>query len=54
MYYQNIMTNDILIIDDNSDIRELISGILKDQGFIVREAANFDQALLEIKKKYQT
>ena len=45
------MTNEILIIDDNSDIRQLISGILKDKDFIVREAANFDQALLEINKK---
>ena len=46
------MANEILIVDDNSDIRKLISGILKDKGFIVREAANFDQALLEIKKNY--
>jgi len=45
------MTNEILIIDDNSDIRQLISGILKDKGFTVREAANFDQAMLEINKK---
>ena len=45
------MTNEILVIDDNSDIRHLISGILKDSGFIVREAANFDQAMLEINKK---
>ena len=45
------MTNEILVIDDNSDIRQLISGILKDKGFIVREAANFDQAMLEINKK---
>lgn len=45
------MTNEILVIDDNSDIRKLISGILKDKGFIVREAANFDQAMLEINKK---
>jgi len=45
------MTKEILVIDDNSDIRQLISGILKDQGLIVREAANFDQALLEINKK---
>ena len=27
------MTKEILVIDDNSDIRQLISGILKDQGF---------------------
>ena len=45
------MTKEILVIDDNLDIRKLISGILKDQGLMVREAANFDQALLEINKK---
>ena len=45
------MTKEILVIDDNSDIRQIISGILKDQGFTVREAANYDQAVLEIKKK---
>ena len=45
------MTNEILVIDDNLDIRLLISGILKDNGYAVREAANFDQALAEINKK---
>ena len=45
------MTKEILVIDDNLDIRQLISGILKDKGFSVRQAANFDQAMLEIKKK---
>ena len=45
------MANEILVIDDNLDIRVLISGILKDKGFVVREAANFDQALIEIDKK---
>ena len=45
------MTKEVLVIDDNSDIRELISGILKDQGLTVREAANYDQALFEINKK---
>jgi len=45
------MSKEILVIDDNTDIRQLISGILKDKAFIVREAANYDQALLEIKKK---
>ena len=45
------MNNEILIVDDNSDIRLLISGILKDKGFFVREAANYDQALNEINKK---
>ena len=45
------MQKEILLVDDNSDIRSLISGILKDKGFSVREAANFDQAENEIKKK---
>ena len=45
------MSKEILVIDDNLDIRQLISSILIDQGYIVREAANFDQALFEINKK---
>jgi len=45
------MSNEILVVDDNSDIRILISGILEDSGFIVRKAANFDQAINEINKK---
>tara|TARA_Y100000590_G_scaffold49225_2_gene52077 strand:+ start:880 stop:2241 length:1362 start_codon:yes stop_codon:yes gene_type:complete len=45
------MKNEVLIIDDNFDIRNLISGILKDKNYKVREAANYDQAAFEIKKK---
>ena len=45
------MNKEILVVDDNSDIRLLISSILKDKGFSVREAANFDQAKNEIDKK---
>ena len=45
------MYKEILVVDDNSDIRLLISSILKDKGFSVREAANFDQAKNEIDKK---
>ena len=45
------MTKEILVIDDNSDIRQLISSILIDNGLKVREAANYEQALFEIKKK---
>tara|TARA_Y100000590_G_scaffold453325_1_gene598165 strand:+ start:7178 stop:8542 length:1365 start_codon:yes stop_codon:yes gene_type:complete len=45
------MNNEILIIDDNSDIRLLISSILNDKGFQIRQAANYDQALNEINKK---
>jgi two-component system, NtrC family, nitrogen regulation response regulator NtrX len=45
------MTNEILVVDDNSDIRKLILNILEDKGFVGREAANFDQAIIEINKK---
>ncbi len=45
------MKNEILVIDDNSDIRFLICNILKDRDFKVRSAANFDQAQYEINKK---
>ncbi len=45
------MTKEILVIDDNSDIRVLICEILREKSFNVREAANFDQAVLEINKK---
>ena len=45
------MSAEILIIDDNSDIRFLISSLLKDLGFNIRQAANYNQALNEIDKK---
>ncbi|MDW4547773.1 sigma-54 dependent transcriptional regulator [Defluviimonas sp. D31] len=40
--------NDILIVDDERDIRELISDILKDEGFTTRLAANSDECMAEI------
>jgi len=43
--------NEILVIDDNADIRFLICNILKEKGYMIRSAANFDQAMLEIKTK---
>ena len=45
------MPKEILVIDDNSDIRFLICNILKEQNFEVRSAANYDQAILEINKR---
>jgi two-component system nitrogen regulation response regulator NtrX len=39
------MARDILIVDDESDIRLLITGILSDEGYETREAANSDGAL---------
>jgi two-component system nitrogen regulation response regulator NtrX len=45
------MINEILVVDDNSDIRFLICNILKDKNYTIRSAANFDQAETEINKK---
>ncbi|MDC1212392.1 sigma-54 dependent transcriptional regulator [Pelagibacteraceae bacterium] len=45
------MHKEILVIDDNPDIRFLICNILKEQNYEVRSAANYDQALLEINKR---
>ena len=45
------MHKEILVIDDNPDIRFLICKILKEENFIVRSAANYDQAVIEINKK---
>ena len=40
------MLKEILVIDDNPDIRFLICNILEEQNFKVRSAANYDQAVL--------
>jgi len=45
------MTTEILVIDDNADIRFLICSILKEKNFYVRSAANYEQAVSEINKK---
>jgi two-component system, NtrC family, nitrogen regulation response regulator NtrX len=37
--------SDILIVDDERDIRELISEILRDEGYATRVAANADEAM---------
>ena len=39
---------DILIVDDERDIRELISDILEDEGFTTRLAGNSDDAMKEV------
>jgi len=39
------MARDILIVDDEADIRMLIAGVLHDEGHATREAANSDQTL---------
>ncbi len=45
------MTADILIIDDESDIRSLIQGILEDEGYTTREAASDERCYEQIKQK---
>ena len=45
------MKSEILVIDDNADIRFLICNILKEKDYAVRSAANYDQAVFEINKK---
>ncbi|WP_415303372.1 sigma-54-dependent transcriptional regulator [Candidatus Pelagibacter sp. Uisw_090] len=45
------MSTEILIIDDNSDIRNIINDLIIDAGYKTRLAANYNQALNEIDKK---
>ena len=45
------MSEEILIVDDNADIRSLISDLILDAGYKTRVAANYNQALGEIDKK---
>ncbi|MBR0753725.1 sigma-54-dependent Fis family transcriptional regulator [Bradyrhizobium jicamae] len=42
------MASDILIVDDEADIRDLVAGILDDEGFATRTARDSDSALAEI------
>jgi two-component system nitrogen regulation response regulator NtrX len=39
------MSSDILIVDDEADIRELVAGILQDEGYNTRTARDADDAL---------
>ncbi len=45
------MSAEILIIDDNSDIREILNDLISEAGYSTRLAANYNQALSEIDKK---
>ena len=45
------MSVEILIIDDNADIRNIINDLISDAGYKTRLAANYNQALNEIDKK---
>ena len=45
------MADEILIVDDEADIRSLAAGILEDEGFLTREAANSTKALHAIETR---
>ena len=45
------MSAEILIIDDNPDIRNIIRDLISETGYKTRVAANYNQALKEIDKK---
>ena len=45
------MSTEILIIDDNTDIRNIINDLISEAGYKTRLAANYNQALNEIDKQ---
>jgi len=45
------MSADILIVDDEADIRELVAGILEDEGYRTRVARNSDQAIAAVEER---
>lgn len=45
------MASDILIVDDEADIRELVAGILNDEGYATRVAGDSDGALATIEAR---
>src|SRR5437764_8851942 len=48
------MAHDVLIVDDEADIRMLIAGVLKDEGYATREAADTVQTLAAIQARQPT
>lgn len=42
---------DILVVDDETDIRELVAGILEDEGYSTRRAGSADEALAAIQAR---
>ena len=45
------MAHDILIVDDEADIRDLVSGILADEGYETRVAGDSDATLDALSKQ---
>lgn len=45
------MAHDILVVDDEADIRELIGGLLEDEGHAARYAGDADEALAAVRQR---
>src|SRR3712207_458285 len=45
------MALEVLVVDDEADIRELVAGVLEDEGYAVRSAANSTSALEAIEER---
>jgi two-component system nitrogen regulation response regulator NtrX len=46
-----MMASDVLVVDDEADIRELVAGILTDEGYAVRTANDSESALAAIRAR---
>jgi two-component system nitrogen regulation response regulator NtrX len=51
MAQSSLVLPDILIVDDEIDIRTAVAGILQDEGYATRDAATSDQALEQVKAR---
>ena len=47
----SLIAPEILVVDDEQDIRELIAGILRDEGFEARVASDSDSALAAVQQR---
>ncbi len=45
------MALEVLVVDDEADIRELVSGVLEDEGYVVRTAADSNGALDAVEER---
>jgi two-component system nitrogen regulation response regulator NtrX len=45
------MALEVLVVDDEADIRELVSGVLEDEGYSVRSAADSNQTLDAVEER---
>lgn len=48
------MAHEILVVDDETDIRKLMCGILEDEGYVTRQAGNSTEALAAIRLRQPT